>query len=184
MSQCGKKDIKGKMAEIPRYLREYFVLGKEMKNHGFEGSIRCTCGNQQFKVLYYGEEKKEYIQVKPYQDYYGLHAACVCTKCNKTIELFDMARHGYNGFVCQEDPSAKEAEHSVYSCYKCGGEEFEITLGIIPGDREQFIEEVVSNEPDRFTEDDYIEAFGDIWISLRCINCGKDIEDWLEMETM
>ena len=172
------------MAAVPGYLREYFTVEKEMKNQGFEGSIRCTCGNQNFKVLYYGEEKKKYIRVKPYEDDYGLHVACVCTKCNKQIELFDMARHGYNGFVCQEGRSAKDAEHSVYSCYKCGEDVFEIKLGIIPGDREQFVEEIVSEEPDKFAEDDYIEAFGDIWISLHCVNCRKDIRDWLEMETM
>ena len=184
MGQWDEKDTTRKMVEIPRYLREYFVLDTETRYNGFEGSIRCTCGNRRFKVLYYGEEKREYIQAKPYEGGYGLHVACVCTKCNKTIELFDMAKHGYNGFVCQEDPSAEDAEHSVYSCYKCGGDEFEIRLGIIPGDREQFVEEVVSNEPDRFTEDDYIEAFGDICISLSCVNCKKDIVNWLEMETM
>ena len=49
-------------------------------------------------------------------------------------------------------------------------------------DREQFIEECVEFEPERFVPDDYVDAFNWIVISAECAECGDYREKWVDLE--
>lgn len=59
----------------------------------------------------------------------------------------------------------------------------EIEIGIEVEDREQFIEEVVEEEPDKYVPEDYVDAFDWICIYIKCSECGQVINDWVDFET-
>jgi len=51
------------------------------------------------------------------------------------------------------------------------------------GDKEPFIEEVTEYEPDKFSEEDYVDAFNGIGIDIKCLHCGAQDKDWMAFET-
>ena len=48
-------------------------------------------------------------------------------------------------------------------------------------DQEQFIEECVMEYPDEFSEDNYVDAFNWITVTLHCVNC-DDKNEWINLE--
>ena len=48
-------------------------------------------------------------------------------------------------------------------------------------DKEQFIEECVNEYPDKFSPDDYVDAFDWIAINVCCKKCSKEVE-WISLE--
>lgn len=56
-------------------------------------------------------------------------------------------------------------------------------MNIEAEDKEQFIQEVVKDEPDKFSAEDYVDAFNGIGLDIRCRHCGAFHKNWIALET-
>lgn len=172
------------MLPIPTHLKNILIISKNGYNgDDIEGMIQCTCGCKNIKLKIYAEEHNDHISVNEYKGDYGFRIVGLCTSCKKTFDIFDMAKHGYDGFVCNDGKSVEDIDLKKYSCSDCKNDTFEVEVGIELEDQEQFNEEIVNENPDEFKSEDYVDAFDWITISLKCSNCGRVIKDWVNFET-
>lgn len=173
------------MFPIPRYLLKIFQADVAHCNeHNLEGTICCDCGCKQFGIVMFSEIDKDNIpHVCKYNNDYALVIKISCKDCKKEWLLFDMSQHGYNGYVCHDGVTVPNSELKQYNCHNCNENIFEIHVGIEVEDKEQFIEEVVEEEPDIFSEEDYVDAFDWINIDLKCMCCGNQVKSWINFET-
>ncbi len=172
------------MLPIPTHLRDILKVDEEtFDGHNMDGRLQCTCGCDDIRLKIYGEQHQEHIAVKRYKNDYGFRIAGACAACGKSFDIFDMAKHGYNGFVCGDGASVEEEDLKVYHCGACQGDAFTVEIGIELEDKEQFIEEVVEYEPDKFVPEDYVDAFDWFTVALKCKKCGRKYEDWVNFET-
>lgn len=171
---------------LPRHLQKIFIVNeKETNSDNLIGKIRCTCGCEKFYVdtfsSYYGADKC----VSFSEDVEGssLLVRVECFSCREKWTIFDFSKHGFPGFVFGDGTPVDENTELVrYSCNECNQEVFIIDVCIQPEDREQFIDENVVVNPDKFSENDYVEAFDWIVISLECEKCNHINENWLNLE--
>lgn len=173
------------MYPVPRHLVKIFKPDTDhCDEHSLDGKIVCDCGCKEFYIKVFAELDDEQIpHVCSYEDDWALVIKVLCKDCKKEWILFDMSKHGYNGYVCQDGVTVPDSELKGYSCSGCGNETFEIKVGIEVEDKEQFIEEVVECEPDQFSEEDYVDAFDWIVIDTKCPRCGREEKDWISFET-
>lgn len=155
---------------IPTHLQQYLIpIGEKNSEYEVTGKIKCICGNEKFEVLESNE--RHIIKV-------------VCSHCGKEILLFDAGKHGWNGFVCNdEDYIDRTLPCKKYTCSKCNRDTYTITVYISSQGKEDFIEECVSFD-DSFSANDWIDGFECIAISLSCEACNSIEENWAVIETM
>lgn len=172
------------MLPIPTHLKEILQVDEDtFDGHNMDGKLKCTCGCDDIRLRIYGEEHREHISVRRYKDNYGFRIMGSCALCGKDFEIFDMAKHGYNGFVCHDGVPVEDADLKEYLCGACQGDNFAVDVGIELEDKEQFIEEVVEDEPDKFVPEDYVDAFDWFTVALQCKKCGRKYGDWVDFET-
>ena len=165
---------------IPTHLKTIFRVNENETNaSNLSGSIVCDCGCEYFTILH--NENRQYDPSMRYSEQDGLKVVAICNNCRKKHLIFDEATQGYNGLICGDFKTALDSCLSDYICHKCGSTIFSISLDIEIEDKEQFIEECVNEYPDKFSPDDYIDAFDWITISVCCKKCSKEIE-WISLE--
>ena len=166
---------------IPTHLKTIFKVNEaESNKDNLNGKIVCECGCDCFSIFHNLDRK--YDKSLRYNEQDGLKVIAVCKNCKKKHLIFDEATQGYNGYVCRDCITAQDESLVKLMCKKCGSEIFSMVVEIELEDKEQFIEECVSIEPDRFTPDDYIDAFDWITIDVTCKNCGEEDSDWISLE--
>ena len=171
------------MYPIPNHLKHVFIINKNQSNkHSLEGNIKCFCGSNNIKLNIFACDYKSHLTVKEYKNNFGFRINAECNDCNKKFDIIDMSKHGYNGFICNNGIRVEENDLNKYICHKCKNDIFNIELGIETADKEEFIEDIVS-EYDEFEPEDYVDAFDWICISITCTNCNEKIEDWVSFET-
>lgn len=172
------------MFPIPRHLiKIYKVNSNSSDEHNLEGHIHCDCGCQQFEILIFADMDNDNPQVCEYEDDYAFVIKSICKDCKKEWLLFDMFRHGYNGYVCHDGVTVPDSKLKEYVCPECKNRFFEIAVGIELEDKEQFIEEIVEEDPDNFSEEDYVDAFNWINIDIKCCCCDRQSKNWISFET-
>lgn len=172
------------MLPIPTHLRDILKVDETgFDDHNMNGRIKCTCGCDDIRLQIYADEHENHIAVKRYKNNYGFRIVGACASCGSVFDIFDMAKHGYNGFVCGDGVSVEEADLKVFSCGACQGDTFAVDIGIELEDKEQFIEEVVEDEPEKFAPEDYVDAFDWFTVALQCNKCGRKYEGWVDFET-
>lgn len=176
---------KEKKLPVPRHLEEIFLADADQEtDYGLEGRLECTCGCGKFRLKTYGLVHEDgCLGVARYEEGYALAIQAECRECKKIWPVFDMSRHGYNGYVCREGVEVPDSKLRTYHCPKCGKEEFLVEISLELEDREQFVEEVVAYEPDVYSEEDYVDAFDWIIIPVTCAGCGHRVKDWVNFET-
>lgn len=153
---------------IPKHIRDFFQLvGANNNEYEAKGSIKCSCNSEIFRV--YQSNGKRIVKV-------------ICHKCNKEIIIFDEGQHGWNGFVCKDDSLDRSQLFEKVRCKNCEADTFEVLVVISSQGKQDFIDECTSND-DSFSEDDWVDGFEWISISLRCSE-GDYAEEWMECETM
>lgn len=154
---------------IPTHLNQYLIpIGNENSEFEVTGNINCSCGNENFEIF----ESNNCHIIK-----------LCCCQCGKEILLFDAGKHGWNGFVCnEEDYIERTMSFNKYHCSKCSKSVHRVTCCISSQGKEDFIEECVAFD-DHFSADDWINGFESIAISLFCEECNYK-EDWVALETM
>lgn len=172
------------MYPIPRHLLEIFKMyTEESSEDNIKGKIYCTCGCDKLAIRTYAEYDKEGCpHVCEYKGGYAFVVKCVCKDCQKEWLLFDYSKHGFEGFLWHEGAEVPDSELEKYHCLKCGSEYSEIIVDIEAEDKEQFIEEVVELEPEKYTEADYVDAFNWITIDIKYAECGEKIDSWVSLE--
>lgn len=173
------------MLPIPRHLLKIFQVDPVRSNeHNLEGSICCSCGSKCFEIIIFADlDKNNFPHVGKYEGDYALLIKAICKDCKREWLLFDMSKHGYDGYVCHDGITVPDSGLMQYACAECKGRYFEIIMGLEVEDKEQFIEEVVEEEPDHFSEEDYVDAFNWITIDIKCLCCEKWMKGWLDFET-
>lgn len=74
---------------IPTHLQRFFTsIGDENSEYEVTGTIHCSCGSEKFEV--WTSNERQIIKL-------------VCKQCGEEIILFDAGKHGWNGFVCNDD---------------------------------------------------------------------------------
>lgn len=158
---------------VPTHLREIYKLDMDKTEPDWLfGKLQCTCGCGQFRMLHNNCEDREH----------SLKLQADCAGCGKRWLVLDEALQGYDGFVCHDGSSAPDSELRGYFCPSCGQMHVTVTLAIEPEDFEQFREEILSEYPDEFTAEDYVDAFGWITVSLACTACGCQENGWVDLE--
>lgn len=153
---------------IPKHIKDFFQLVGD-NNNEFEakGIIECSCGSETFSA---------------YQSNNKMIVKLICKECNKEIIIFDEGLHGWNGFVCKDDFLDRSQAFEKVICEKCETDAFGVLVMISSQGKQDFIDECTSND-DSFSEDDWVDGFEWINISLRCAECDYT-EEWMECETM
>lgn len=153
---------------IPKHIKDFFQLvGTNNNEFEAKGSIKCYCGSETFSV---------------YQSNNKMIVKLICQNCNKEIIVFDKGHHGWNGFVCKEDFLDRSQPFEKVICEKCEADTSGVLVMISSQGKQDFIDECMSND-DSFSEDDWVDGFEWINISLRCAECDYN-EEWMEHETM
>ena len=154
---------------IPTHLQPFLnVVGDDNSEYEVTGVIHCPCGCDEFEV--FESNDRQIVKLK-------------CKKCGKEIEVLDTGKHGWNGFVCKDDFTDRSLPFNQFVCDECGKDSFKVTVSISSQGKEDFIEECVAND-DSFSEDDWVDGFEWIRISLECVNCSCADEEWVDMELM
>ncbi len=187
------------MDPVPTYLKSYIDVDKEKSNDSnLEGKVKCSCGCQELRLKIFAEKSDEepyesisdcdgysVIGCDEYKNGFALKILGECSKCKNQFDIFDISKYGFEGFVTKPDyyytPNDNELESNV--CPKCGNNLFEVGIALEVEDKEQFMEECVECEPDKYTPEDYVNAFNWIVISLKCTECSYFMPTWLNEET-
>ena len=172
---------------IPKHLQSILVpMGEKNNKNRVDGVLRCTCGCETFAVSVYGGKNGKGICVGAYEEDYALVVRAACIDCGRKHLVFDMAKHGWNGFVCHDGRSVPDEELFPWACKKCGSDIHHMTLTISSQGQEDFLDELEDEigEGKEFRAEDWVEAFGWITINLVCYDCGYDDEGWIDYETM
>ena len=175
-----KEDVKIKEYPIPTHLKNILAIDESASNnYDISGKIVCGCGCDKYNI--YHNADREYDHSIPYSEQEGLKIVVKCIECEQEYLLFDQAIHGYDGFVCHDLKSANNEKLELLKCKACKSEAFSIKVDIEAEDLEQFIEECVTEFPEEFSPEDYVNAFNWIVISLTCSGCNKRMK-WIDLE--
>ena len=174
------------MSPIPSHLENVlFPVGDENDEHYVRGTTRCSCGCERFSIKIYANTENGYPQVCNYQDGYALVIKFLCKECGKEFLIFDMSKHGWNGFVCHDGITVPDEELKTWHCPKCSCGNHTAQIGIASQGKQDFIEESgLADGETEFNENDWVNAFDWITIGLKCVECGHDDERWIDYETM
>lgn len=165
---------------IPTHLKGIFEVNESLTySNNLEGKIVCDCGCEEFRIMH--NVDMPYDDSVPFGEQDGDKINAICEKCGKTLLVFDRATQGYDGFVLQDFRTADDEALTPLKCKKCGAEVFSIDLAVEVEDQEQFIEECVTEYPDRFTPEDFVDAFNWITVTVKCKDC-KDEDEWISLE--
>ncbi|MFG6377467.1 MAG: hypothetical protein K1W19_03980 [Lachnospiraceae bacterium] len=170
---------------IPRHLLKIFHPDlKRCDEYNLNGSICCDCGCAAFHIKLFADfDNKNIPHARRYKNGWSLVIQAVCKDCGQKWTVFDDSKHGYNGYVCHQAISVPDSELKNFVCSDCKDSVFKISISIETEDKEQFLEEVVAYEEDKFSEDDYVDAFNGIGIDIECLHCGKKEPGWIAYET-
>ncbi|SCW65806.1 Ribosomal protein L9, N-terminal domain [Paenibacillus tianmuensis] len=172
---------------IPKHLNDILIpMGTDNNENRVDGVVRCLCGCETFSVSVYGDKEGQDIYVGEYNNDSALMIKAECTECHKTHLIFDLSKHGWNGFVCHDGVTVPDDELFPWPCKKCSSDVHHIKLTIISEGKEDYVDNLGDDIGDgkEFSEDDWVEAFGWITISLTCSHCGFNDERWIDYETM
>ena len=174
------------MYPIPSHLTNIFSPSDEEKKSEFyiKGDIRCTCGCNRFNVMIFANTEEGYPQICELDGNYALTVKIVCNDCGKIHQLFDISKHGWNGFVCNDYTEVADERLFEWHCPKCNCAVQQIETTITSQGKQDFIDEADIDSNSDMNEDDWVNAFEWIGIGLKCTECGYNDLNWIEIETM
>ena len=173
------------MLPIPKHLKGVFVPIGEANNEYFvKGAVRCLCGCENFSMSFFANVEKGIPCVCEYKDDYALVVKIECNDCSNEYVIFDMSKHGWNGFVCHDGISVPDDELKLWECPKCANGSHNLEICIGSNGKQDFIDETsIADGETEFSEDEWVEGFESINIKLKCCGCGHSDDNWT-YETM
>ena len=172
------------MLPIPKHLKDILVpMGEGNDEYCVSGVIRCLCGCESFRMKYFADVKEGIPYISVYKDNEALMIKTICNDCAKEYLIFDISKHGWNGFVCHDGLSVPDDELKPWQCPKCANSNLNMGIAIESNGKQDFIEETgIGDGKTDFSEDEWTEAFSSIGCELKCCGCGFS-DDWT-YETM
>ena len=170
------------MEKLPTHLEKILKVS-ERDDTNISGQIVCECGCKIFGIRYFGEGYPPHcIGVNEYGGKYALNVRAVCRECGKEWELFDFAKHGYDGLICGDGVSVSDSD--LITAVANDERDFEASVSIEFDDEEQFVEEVVNDSPKgmSFTPDDRVNIWSWVVIDLKCAQSGKELKGFVDSE--
>lgn len=176
------------MLPIPTHLKNILQVDEAKFNrdsNGLDGKIQCTCRCDSIKLKIYANQHNNYIAIKYYKNDWGFRVCGICSSCGANYDLFDMSKHGFNGFVCHEVIAVDDVDLEPYFCPVCKHDCFQAQIGLELEDIEQFQEEVVEDLylEEKYVVEDFVDAFNWINIDIQCEKCGTLFKNWVNFET-
>ncbi len=170
------------MSNLPLHHKEILSV-TEHNECSVSGNIVCTCGCDRFRIRYFGEQWDEHsFDIDEYQNKYACSVKAHCQSCSKEWLLYDFAKHGYNGLICDDGISVSDSELTEFIY----GDEhyFTISMTVEYDDEEQFTEEILNDPPNgmSFTPDDRFNIWSWIVINLKCAESGKKLNSFVDSE--
>lgn len=168
---------------VPKHLKKILRVNEYDNRGTISGQIVCECGQKTFGIKYFGEiYRPGCIGMSEYNGKYAHTVKAVCRVCGKEWELYDFAKHGYDGLICGDGISVPDSE--LVDVAANDERDFEINMSIEFDDEEQFIEEVVENPPDgmEFAPEDRVNIWSWIIIDLKCAESGRTLEGFVDSE--
>lgn len=161
------------MDKLPAHLKKILKV-TERDDTSMSGQIVCECGCGKFGIKYFGDKLNEngdeypYICAAEYKEKTALTVKCVCKNCGSEGELFDFAKHAYDGLICETGISVPDTE--LVDLDEDGG--FEIGMTIEYDSEEQFTEEILNDPPEgmSFSPDDRYSIWSWAVIELKGLN--------------
>lgn len=101
-----------------------------------EGNIICECDCKTFGIKFFGEVLGEQIGIEKYQEKYAQTVKAECSCCGKEYLLYDFARHGYDGLICEDGAIVPDEMLKPLTIGE--DDSFEIQMQIEVDDEEQF----------------------------------------------
>ena len=122
------------------------------------------------------------IGIKEYQEKYAQTVKAEYSCCGKEYLLYDFARHGYDGLICEDGVIVPDEMLKPLTIGE--DDSFEIQMQIEVDDEEQFLEEVVNYTPlnNRFSLDDRMSIWSWVVINLTGAKSGKKYSGWVDEE--
>ena len=174
------------MLPIPKHLIEILKpIGNKNTEFEVKGNIACDCSGESFTINLVGNgsnyKKKKVIEVLEIDGNYFLVVSAKCNSCGKEHLIFDMDKHGWDGFVCGGAFSNQlsKPKAQVWPCNKCEKSDHLITVTILSKGQADFIE-----EGEGLDKNDWAEAFSWIIIKTVCNSCKESNNEWISYETM
>ncbi len=170
------------MDMLPTHLKKILRV-TEQSETTLDGQIVCECGCKTFGVRYFGEGYPPHcVGINKYGEKYALTVRAVCRECTKEWELFDFAKHAYDGLICGDGVSVPESE--LVDAAAGDERNFEVKMSIEFDDEEQFVEEVVNEPLDdmRFAPEDRLNIWSWVVIDLKCTESGKELNGFVDSE--
>ncbi len=168
---------------VPNHLEKILLVDEYDENGTLSGKIVCECGCETFGIKYFGEVYEPgCIGMGKYGEKYAHTVKAVCRNCGKEWLLYDFAKHGYDGLICEDGISVPDEELiDVVANDEC---DFEVNMSIEFDDEEQFTEEIVENPPDgmSFVPNDRVSIWSWIVIDLKCAKSGKELKGFVDSE--
>ena len=166
---------------IPKNFQKIlFPYGKRNNEFKVVGSLKCTCGSNNFEVLYVGDEenysKDNFVKSIEID---GVHFHIVkskCSKCEKNYALFDRHYNGWEGHLDNGSGGRKLPRPNTkkWECIKCNESIHKVNVTIHSRGKKDFIEEAQGD----FDENEWIEAYNAIWFEIECIGCNLKNYSW------
>lgn len=158
---------------IPAHLKDYLTVDAKKSNEKrLYASLKCGCGEDKFKI----EKSTNHCVVK-----------AVCQKCQKEILVFDAREHGWDGYVCGLFRGEPSGPFEEAKCKQCQQNVFKADIVIFSKGKLDFIhnacQEPVEEAGRTFAEDEWVNAFANISIYLKCVHCNKK-QLYIDYETM
>lgn len=170
------------MEKLPAHLERILnVVGRG--DTYMSGRIVCECGCETFGIRYFGEVYRSGgIGINEYGGKYALTVKAVCRGCGKEWELFDFAKHDYEGLICGDGISVPDEE--LIDAVAGNEREFKIKMSIEYDDMEQFAREVLGDPPNGmwFSPDDRVNIWNRVVIDLKCAQSGKKLNGFVDSE--
>ncbi len=157
---------------IPSHLKNYLeLISDENDEYKVTSIIKCKCGSESFSI--YESNNKMIVKI-------------VCSSCNKELILFDEGKHGWNGFICNDDFLNRAEPLKVTKYSKCNEDEFKIVVTVTSQGKQDFIDEsgLENGLGETLNESDWVNAFEWISADITCLSCKNEDEHWLDCETM
>jgi len=175
------------MMPVPTHLQGLaFPLDGAVDEETLDAVVRCSCGSESFSLHYPGSTT-EYNGTRipvtaELNGAFFFRIEATCSRCSRNVLLFDKDFHGWDGYVCHDEPQAALPRPPLtpWNCVGCGSTSHSARVTICTQGKDDFIE----NLGDSFPAERWPDGFGWFYLSIACGRCELKTESWVDYETM
>lgn len=169
----------------PAHLRGW-LAGVTFEDEYLEGQVRCPCGGERLELRTLGKTHPSYRDGRPIpcveeiDGSYCFLVQAACVECGREHVLFDMNRHGTNGFQWPPpEPEPPPRPLTPWTCVSCNERMHTAEVQIVSDYMYRYFEYKYHL---KYGIDKWPEMFGWIDIRIRCCGCSRQT-GWVSYET-